>query len=69
LYYKNPEIVLKPKPKLPTNVKLRDLIVFDSNFESGNLDSAYLHSYNHYCLLLKVDTNTKGQTHWFYFKV
>ena len=42
---------------------------FLSNFECGNLDSAYLVNENHYNLLLKVDTNTRGGTHWFYFKV
>lgn len=46
------------------------MLSFDSNFESGNLDSVYLHNgIDQYNLLLKVDTNTKGQTHWFYFKV
>lgn len=42
--------------------------MFDSNFESGNLDSAYLDNLDRYNLLLKVDTNTKGHNHWFYFK-
>ena len=45
------------------------MLHFQSNFESGNLDSAYLLSETSYNLLLKVDTNTKGNTHWFYFKV
>lgn len=42
---------------------------FDSNFESGNLDSVYLVNETEYNLLCKVDTNTKGNTYWFYFKV
>jgi len=45
------------------------LLQFDSNFESGNLDSAYLVNIQEYNLLLQVDTNTWGHTHWFYFKV
>jgi hypothetical protein len=45
------------------------LLQFDSNFESGNLDSAYLVNIQEYNLLLQVDTNTRGHTHWFYFKV
>jgi hypothetical protein len=58
-------------PEIPKslNINRNALLVFDSNFESGNLDSAYLDNFNRYNLLLKVDTNTKGQTHWFYFKV
>ena len=42
---------------------------FDSNFESGNLDSVYLVNEENYNLLCKVDTNTRGNTYWFYFKV
>ena len=45
------------------------MLQFDSNFESGNLDSAYLVNESSYNLLCKVDTNTKGNTYWFYFKV
>lgn len=45
------------------------LLQFDSNFESGNLDSAYLANPQEYNLLLKVDTNSRGHSHWFYFKV
>jgi hypothetical protein len=58
-------------PQFPRDlhVNKRQLLVFDSNFESGNLDSVYLQNIDRYCLLLKVDTNTKGQSHWFNFKV
>lgn len=55
--------------KLPAHVNQQKLLQFDSNFESGNLDSVYLASQNEYNLLCKVDTNTKGHTYWFYFKV
>ena len=57
------------KSTLPDYVDPRHLLQFDGNFESGNLDSAYLSRPCEYNLLLKVDTNTKGNTHWFYFKV
>ena len=57
------------KSTLPDYVDPRHLLQFDGNFESGNLDSAYLSRPSEYNLLLKVDTNTKGNTHWFYFKV
>jgi len=53
---------------LPPQVSVNQLIQFDSNFESGNLDSAYLASLNEYNLLLKMDMNTVGNSLWFYFK-
>ena len=55
--------------QLPRHINQKRLLQFDSNFESGNLDSAYLVSEAEYNLLCKVDTNTKGNTYWFYFKV
>jgi hypothetical protein len=53
----------------PSYINERNLLVFDSNFEGGNLDSAYVVNENEYNLLMKVDTNTKGSSFWFYFKV
>ena len=74
-----PEEELSPEQKLylqeldntnlPDFVDPRHLLQFDGNFESGNVDSVYLARSLEYNLLLKVDTNTKGNTHWFYFKV
>lgn len=55
--------------RLPDFVDQKKLLCFDSNFECGNLDSAWLQSEKEYNLLLKVDTNTRGNNHWFYFKV
>lgn len=55
--------------KLPGHINQKRLLQFDSNFESGNLDSVYLVNEAEYNLLCKVDTNTKGNTYWFYFKV
>lgn len=55
--------------KLPSYINQKRLLQFDSNFESGNLDSVFLVNENEYNLLCKVDTNTKGNTYWFYFKV
>ena len=55
--------------RLPNYINQKKLLQFDSNFESGNLDSAYLVSESEYNLLCKVDTNTKGNTYWFYFKI
>jgi hypothetical protein len=47
-------------------------LIFDSNFESGNLlyvyksDEGSLESYD---LILQNDINTRGHNQWFYFKV
>lgn len=42
---------------------------FDSNFESGNLDAAIRIKPNEYDCFLRCDTNTRGHTNWYYFKV
>lgn len=57
------------KTKLPHNVEEDYVLDFDQNFEGGNLDSVYLVSEYEYNLVMKVDTNTKGNTYWFMFKV
>lgn len=44
-------------------------IVFDSAFEGGNLDMAVKIKKTEYDLFLRCDTNTRGHTAWFYFKV
>lgn len=42
---------------------------FDSDFESGNLDMAIKVKSNEYDCYIRSDTNTKGHTNWYYFKV
>ena len=42
---------------------------FNSDFESGNLDMAIEISEKEFDLFMRVDTNTKGHTNWFYFEV
>ena len=44
-------------------------MIFDSNFECGNLDKVSIVSLTEYNLFLNVDTNTKGHSLWFYFAV
>ena len=44
-------------------------LVFDSRFESGNLDMAVKTSDNEYDLYMRVDANTRGHHQWFYFSV
>lgn len=53
------------------NPKLKDPgeLVFDSKFESGNLDMVIKRRDLEYDLFMRVDTNTKGHHQWFYFSV
>ncbi len=44
-------------------------MIFDSNFECGNLDRATIASLGEYNLFLHVDTNSRGHAQWFYFAV
>ena len=46
-----------------------DCIIFNSFFESGNLDCALKTGEREYDLFLRVDSNTRGHLHWFNFKV
>ena len=44
-------------------------VVFDSFFETGNLDCAIKVGENEYDLFMRVDSNTRGHFQWFNFKV
>lgn len=44
-------------------------MVFDSKFESGNLDIACKVNQNEYDLYMRLDSNTRGHHQWFYFSV
>ena len=44
-------------------------VEFDSFFESGNCDLVVESSHLKYDVYLRVDSNTRGHTHWFYFRV
>mmetsp|Transcript_5071 Transcript_5071/g.7656 ORF Transcript_5071/g.7656 Transcript_5071/m.7656 type:complete len:216 (+) Transcript_5071:1461-2108(+) len=54
---------------LPPFINQKNILVFDQNFESGNIDSVYIHNCEEYNMLMKVDSNTKGNTYWFCFRV
>lgn len=45
------------------------MLIFDSRFENGNLRKAAKLTNHEYNLWLQNDTNTRGHTQWFYFKV
>lgn len=44
-------------------------LVFDSMFESANLDCVVKVGQKEYDLFLRVDSNTRGHTLWYYFCV
>lgn len=44
-------------------------LVFESRFESGNLQLVNKQSDSEYDLVLQNDINSKGHTQWFYFRV
>lgn len=46
-----------------------ETLVFESRFESGNLDLAIKISEAEYNLILQNDSLSHGHTQWFYFKV
>ena len=44
-------------------------LIFESRFETGNLEKAVKIQPNEYNLLLQNDINSKGHTQWFFFRV
>jgi hypothetical protein len=46
-----------------------ETLVFESRFESGNLETVYKVSESEYHLVLQNDINTRGNTQWFLFNV
>ena len=46
-----------------------DELVFDSKFESGNLDVVVKTGERSYDMFMRPDSNTCGHLHWFYFSV
>ncbi|EAR82912.1 zinc carboxypeptidase family protein (macronuclear) [Tetrahymena thermophila SB210] len=54
----------------PLYTQRKDILKFDSIFESGNLDIAVkIENTDEYDLFMRVDSNTKGHFQWYYFKV
>lgn len=50
-------------------IKEKDDLIFDSKFESGNLNYAIKVNELYYLLFLQYDSNVIGHTQWFYFKI
>lgn len=51
------------------NPDIPSSIVFDSNFEGGNLDLVLKVNESVYDLFMRVDSNTKGHTSWYNFTI
>lgn len=49
------------------NFKLPNQLIFESDFECGNLDCIVKVAENEYDLYMRVDANTRGHLQWFYF--
>eukprot|EP00347_Sterkiella_histriomuscorum_P015717 403355948 len=47
----------------------QDELIFDSNFESGNLDFVGKVSENEFDLLMRLDTNSRSHQCWYYFSI
>jgi hypothetical protein len=43
--------------------------LFNSNFESGNLDAAIRVKSDEYDCFLRSDSNTRGHCNWYYFSI
>jgi len=56
-------------PKLFETDEISKELIFDSNFESGNLDTVIKKKDYEYDLFMRVDTNTRGHHQWFYFSI
>lgn len=48
-------------------LKPEEELIFESRFESGNLDCVVKVAPNEYDLFLRIDSNTRGNIYWFYF--
>lgn len=48
---------------------MQHTLIFDSRFESGNLDMVIKISDHEYDLYMRVDSNTRGHHQWFYYSI
>jgi|688.fasta_scaffold309437_1 hypothetical protein len=51
------------------SLNLEKEYVFNSAFESGNLDCVIKLEEREFDLFLRIDSNTKGHVQWFYFSI
>jgi hypothetical protein len=57
------------RQKIELLASRRQELAFSSDFESGNLDLAIRIKKNEYDCFMRSDTNTKGHTNWYFFRV
>lgn len=62
--------IFSSRPGLPLNAKSPECFLrFDADFECGNLDVAIQRGEGEFDLFMRVDSNTRGHTNWFYFTI
>ena len=57
------------RPFVGMKTDIDETLIFESKFESGNLDKVAKVKEDEYDLYIRNDTNTYGKNQWFYFKV
>jgi hypothetical protein len=67
--FKSKKSTLRIFSGMNPTIKPNTELIFDSGFESGNLDVAIKVAENEYDLFLRIDTNTRGHAQWFNFTV
>lgn len=63
------KVIKNVTPSIDSELFKRPSLVFDSNFECGNLDMVFQVKEQEYDLYMRVDSNTRGHHQWFYFTV
>ena len=66
--YPNVDKQEEPPPFGGMKPDMKHSLVFDSDFESGNLDMVVRRHDTEYDLYMRVDTNTWGHHQWFFFR-
>ena len=57
------------RPFIGMKTDIEEAFIFESKFESGNLDKVAKVKDDEYDLYIRNDTNTYGKNQWYYFKV
>ena len=67
-FYKN-QLYYRAFEGMNPTLNLSEQLLFQSRFQSGNLDCVVKVSEDEYDLFLRIDSNTRGHIEWFYFAV
>ena len=67
-FYRN-QVYYRAFEGMNPTIQKEEELLFDSRFESGNLDCVVKISDEEYDLFLRIDSNTKGHIFWFNFEI